>query len=97
MASAFATSVAEAFRQGVAGYAQDITVEGQPWTFPTKAITAPVRILHRGGDTIVPIAHARHTAEIIPTADLVTWPDHGHISIVAEIPQLCADLTAPPH
>jgi pimeloyl-ACP methyl ester carboxylesterase len=95
IASGFVTTVAEAFRQGVAGYAQDITVEARAWTFATASITVPVRVLHGEADTIVPIAHGRHTAEIIPTANLVTWPDHGHISILAEIPQLCADLVAP--
>jgi hypothetical protein len=32
---------------------------------------------------------------MIPAARLVTWPDHGHISIFTEIPQLTADLVAP--
>jgi pimeloyl-ACP methyl ester carboxylesterase len=94
-AAAFVTTVAEAFRQGVAGYAQDITVQARAWTFDPAAVTAPVRVLHGQADTLCPIAHGRHTAEIIPTAQLVTWPDHGHLSILADIPQLCADLAAP--
>jgi pimeloyl-ACP methyl ester carboxylesterase len=94
-AAAFVTTVGEAFRQGVAGYAQDITVQARAWAFDPAAITAPVRVLHGEADTLCPIAHGRHTAEIIPTAQLVTWPDHGHISILAELAQLCADLVAP--
>jgi pimeloyl-ACP methyl ester carboxylesterase len=94
-ATALATTVGEAFRQGVSGYAQDITVQGRAWAFDTSAIIAPVRILHGEVDSMVPIAHARHTAEMITGADLVTLPGHGHLSILAEIPQLCADLVAP--
>ena len=45
--------------------------------------------------TMVPVAHAHHTAELIPTARLVTRPDQGHISILTEIPHLAAELVAP--
>jgi pimeloyl-ACP methyl ester carboxylesterase len=91
-AAAFVTTFAEAFRQGVAGYAQDITAQGRPWSFDTATIAAPVRVLHGEADTLVSVAHGRHTAEVIPGAELVTWADHGHLSILAEIPRLVADL-----
>jgi pimeloyl-ACP methyl ester carboxylesterase len=89
------TSVGEAFRQGVGGYAQDITLQGRPWSFDTGAIVAPVWILHGEADTVVPVAHARHTAELIPMATLLTWPNEGHISILKKIPELTAELIAP--
>jgi pimeloyl-ACP methyl ester carboxylesterase len=95
LAAALVTSVREAFRQGVTGYAQDITVQGTPWTFDPSAIAAPVRVLHGEADTVIPVAHARHTAELIPGAQLSLWPVHGHISILTEIPRLAADLVAP--
>jgi pimeloyl-ACP methyl ester carboxylesterase len=94
-AAALATTFAEAFRQGVAGFAQDITVQGRPWSFDTATITAPVRVLHGEADTLVSVAHGRHTADVIPGAELVTWADHGHLSILAEIPSLVADLVGP--
>lgn len=96
MAAGLVTTVGEAFRQGVGGYAQDTTVQGRAWSFDPGAITAPVRVLHGEADTWLPLAHGRHTAEVITGAKLVTWPDHGHLSIFsAEIPQLTADLVAP--
>jgi hypothetical protein len=49
----------------------------------------------READTLVPVAHARHTAELVPTAKLLTWPDEGQISIFDKIPRLTADLVAP--
>jgi pimeloyl-ACP methyl ester carboxylesterase len=84
----------EAFRQGVRGYAQDILLQAEPWAFDTNAIAAPVWILHGEADTLVPVAHARHTAEMIPRARLLTLPDHGHISIIGEIPSLTTGLVS---
>ena len=95
LATALMTTVGEAFRQGVRGYAQDIFVQGRAWTFDAGAILAPVWVLHGEADTVVPVAHARHTAEIIPGTRLLTRPDQGHISILTEIPQLAAELVAP--
>jgi pimeloyl-ACP methyl ester carboxylesterase len=95
LTTALVTTVREAFRQGVDGYAQDIVLQGRPWTFDTDAIVAPVRIHHGEADTLTPVTHARHTAELITGATLSTWPDHGHLSILSEIPQLAADLVAP--
>ena len=94
-ATALMTAVREAFRQGVNGYAQDIVLEGRPWSFDPSAIVAPVWILHGEADTLVPIAHGRHTRELIPGAELVTWPDQGHIRLITKIPDLTADLVAP--
>ena len=92
-ASGLLTSITEAFRQGVGGYAQDITVQAQPWTFDPTAIRASVRVLHGQADTTVPLAHGRHTSELIPGSTLVTLPDDGHLSMFTKVPQLVADLT----
>ena len=86
--------VTEAFRQGVAGMAQDMHVLGRPWAFDPATITAPTRVLQGEADTNVPSAHSRHTAELIPNASLVLFPDHAHLSISNEIPQLAADLAS---
>jgi pimeloyl-ACP methyl ester carboxylesterase len=95
LAAALMTTVGEAFRQGVGGYAQDIVAQARAWPFDAGAILAPVWVLHGDADTLVPVAHARHTAELIPGARLLTRPDQGHISILTEIPQLAAELVAP--
>jgi pimeloyl-ACP methyl ester carboxylesterase len=93
IATGFTTTIREAFHQGAGGFAQDITVQGRPWPFDPSVITAPTQVLHGQADTLVPIAHGRHTADVIPSASLVAFPDHGHLSIFTEIPQLSADLT----
>ena len=43
---------------------------------------------------MVPVAHSRHTAAIIPTAELLAIPDHGHISVMLEAPGLVDRLAA---
>jgi pimeloyl-ACP methyl ester carboxylesterase len=86
------TSMAEAFRQGTGGFAQDITIEGRPWAFDPAGITVPVRVVQGEADTLVPQAHARHTAEIIPGARLEMLPGHGHLSVFTEFPRLVSEL-----
>jgi pimeloyl-ACP methyl ester carboxylesterase len=94
LATNLVTTVGEAFRQGVSGYAQDITLQGKPWSFDTSAIVASVWILHGEADNLVPLAHARHTAELIPTARVLTWPDEAHLSLIMRIPELTGELVA---
>lgn len=86
------TSFAEAFAQGVRGYAQDITVQAQPWTFDVASIRCPVAVYHGEQDTIVPTSHGRRTAELIAGATLTTFPEHGHISMITEMPRIIAAL-----
>jgi pimeloyl-ACP methyl ester carboxylesterase len=92
MANAMLASIAEALRQGVGGYAQDIFIQGRAWPFDPGAITTPVILAHGELDTIVAIAHSRQTAELIPGSSLRIIPGHGHISISSELPGLCAEL-----
>jgi pimeloyl-ACP methyl ester carboxylesterase len=82
----------EAFRQGVVGYAQDIFVQGRPWLFDAASISVPVVVVHGEEDSLVPLAHSRHTADIIPTAELRVWPGHGHFTTLAVLPALVDEL-----
>jgi pimeloyl-ACP methyl ester carboxylesterase len=88
------TSMSEAFVQGMAGYTHDMQAEARRWSFDPGTIAAPCTVYHGEQDTIVPIAHARHTAELIPRARLVTWTDDGHVSVQRHLPAVLADLTA---
>ena len=91
-AKVFAVTMAEAFRQGTGGFAQDLTIEGRPWAFDPGTIAVPVRILHGEADTLAPLAHARHTAELIPGSVVEILPGHGHVSMFNEFPRLIAEL-----
>jgi pimeloyl-ACP methyl ester carboxylesterase len=82
----------EAFRQGVAGYAQDILIQGRPWPFDPGSIAAPVHVVHGELDTVLPLAHSRHTSELIPGSTLRVLPGHGHFTILGELPMMVSAL-----
>jgi len=67
-ATALFSTMGEAFGQGVTGHAHDITVQGRPWTFDLGSIAVPVIVAHGDDDQLVPLAHSRHTASLIPGA-----------------------------
>lgn len=92
IAPLLAAARAEAFRQGVSGYVQDVFLQGRPWTFDPKSITAPTHILHGELDTIVPLAHSKHTSELVPGSTLRVLRGHGHFTILAELPTLASAL-----
>ncbi|MEZ5142230.1 MAG: alpha/beta hydrolase [Acidimicrobiales bacterium] len=84
--------IIQAFAQGVAGYAQDVWIEGRPWTFDPGTIGVPVRVLQGEADSLMPMAHSRHTAELIPGATLEVVAGHGHLSIARDFPSVFAAL-----
>ena len=85
-------TIVESFRQGVGGLAEDLTIQGRPWPFDPSAVRAPTIVLHGEDDPYLPVAHGRHTADLIPNARLVVVRGQGHVILIREIPQLCADL-----
>jgi pimeloyl-ACP methyl ester carboxylesterase len=82
------------FAHGVAGYTDDRLADGPGWgSFDVSTITCPVIVLHGDGDAIVPVAHAHHTAAIVPGAKLRVCPGLGHFSIFSElVPEVAAML-----
>lgn len=42
------------------------------------AIDLPVHVLHGDADVVVPVAHAKHYAKLIPGATVELLPGHGH-------------------
>lgn len=85
-------AMGEAFTQGVSGFAQDMVIQGQPWPFAPAEISCPVRVVHGEFDDVTPMAHSRHTADLIPGSELEIIDGHGHASILGEMPRLTADF-----
>ena len=92
-AAALFAAMGEAFHQGVTGYAHDITVQGQTWTFDPGSISMPVIVAHGEDDQLVPIAHSQHTASLIPGSELRIIRGRGHLSLIDEFPALAAEVT----
>lgn len=86
-------AMGEAFRQGVVGYAHDITVQGRPWSFDPGAITARTLVVHGDDDRLVPLAHSEHTAQLIPGAELRIIAGCGHLSLIPRLPALAGEIT----
>ena len=87
-----ASATKEAFRQGVGGYAQDAWIQSLPWDFDLSAVAAPFLVVHGLEDTVVPISHSRHTAALVPGAELREPPEHGHVTVLWELPGLLTEL-----
>jgi pimeloyl-ACP methyl ester carboxylesterase len=93
-AESFMASTAEAFRHGIEGYVDDLLAQGAPWPFDPGGIATPMFVHHGEDDTLVPVAHAEHTAAIVPGAELRVWPGHGHVSLFRELDTILAPLAA---
>jgi pimeloyl-ACP methyl ester carboxylesterase len=77
---------AEAVRDSVDGWLDDVMALGSPWGFELSAITSPVLLWHGVDDKLSPASHARWLAEKIPTADLVLDADAAHFGAVEILP-----------
>jgi pimeloyl-ACP methyl ester carboxylesterase len=76
----------EMFTFGVQGYADDRIADGVGWgSFDVTKICCPAIVLHGEEDSVVPAAHARHTAAIVPGATLRIVPALGHMSIFGAV------------
>ena len=93
--SAAMTGFAQMFTHGLEGYADDRIADGSGWIdFDVTQIVCPVCVLHGTDDKMVDVIHPRHTAELIPGAELNLVDGHGHFSIEAlVIPELRRQLT----
>ena len=81
------------FAQGLEGYADDRLADGPGWvSFDVADITSPVLVLHGARDVIVDPIHARHTAELVPGAQLRILDDLGHFSIEDHIVPAILDV-----
>ncbi len=81
------------FAHGLAGYADDRIADRDGWTsFDVTAIRCPVLVLHGASDVIARVIHARHTAGLVPGAELRVVDGLGHFSIQDELVPSLVDL-----
>ena len=72
----------ESMSQGVKGTAWDIQLYLQKWDFSLDGIQMPLRFFHGEQDMNIPISLAKQVVMELPTAQLVTYPKEGHISLM---------------
>lgn len=71
--------LAEAFRQGVAGFADDFTAMAKDWGFDPRDASAPVVISYGEHDVNVPAGHGRWLAANVPHVEVRVSSDAGHL------------------
>lgn len=74
-----AAVLAEAFRQGVVGFADDFAAMARNWGFDPRGATAPVVISYGEHDVNVPAGHGRWLAANVPSVEVRVSSDAGHL------------------
>jgi pimeloyl-ACP methyl ester carboxylesterase len=73
-------AVMESVKQGVKGAAWDIRMNVREWDFDLDEIQIPLVLFHGGLDRNVPLTLVEQTVNDLPAAQLITYPEDGHLS-----------------
>ncbi len=65
---------------GLQAAMRDAVLFGRDWGFRLADVDVPVRWWHGDKDTIIPLAHGRHAAGLLPNATFVLRPGGSHLS-----------------
>lgn len=79
----FQRILSETLKQGCKGPAWDMRLHVREWDFDPAEIRIPVKLFHGGQDRNYPLALVERVANSLPCAELVTYPEDGHISTCA--------------
>ncbi len=90
----FMSTIREAVRQGLDGYATDEVLCRRPWGFELGAIGRQVSIWHGAQDVGVTPAHASVLAGLMPQAQVHIDPTQGHGLILARWSGIATELVA---
>ena len=81
MSDMFIDDLLEGVRGGGLGAVlQDVVLFGRDWGFRVRDVTQPVYWWHGRDDVIVPFAHGRHMAGLIPDCTFTEQPGEAHLS-----------------
>ncbi len=95
LASMRAEAVPAMFAFGFEGYADDRIADKPGWVdIDVTTVSCPVIVLHGSEDVICDPRQARHTAELVPGAELRIVDGLGHFSIAKQIVPALVDLLA---
>ncbi len=77
-----ATVAWQAIAGGPAGQVEDNLAYVAPWGFDPARMSSPILLLHGAQDRVVPRSHGEWLARCCRGADLRSYPDAGHVSIL---------------
>jgi pimeloyl-ACP methyl ester carboxylesterase len=69
---------ADAFREGVKGAVQELSMLARPWGFDLREVLTRVELLHGSDDSNVPLPIARSMADALPNCSLRALNGAGH-------------------
>lgn len=92
MREMFVRSYAEAARQGVTAFADEVILASKPWGFPLQDIIVPIHLWHGEEDHNTPIAMARAMAAVIPNCRTTYLPGEGHLFLFKRWGEILGDL-----
>ena len=78
----------QAFLRGSRGVVDDYRSIAQPWGVDFASIKVPVCVFQGTADTMVPMRHADELARRIPHAELVAWPEEGHLGTINHVHEI---------
>jgi pimeloyl-ACP methyl ester carboxylesterase len=91
------TNAHEALRRGLDGWLDDDLAFVAPWGFALTEVAVPATIWQGGQDLMVPAAHGKVLADLVPGAVFHFEPGDGHISLTAgSIERMLQELVAIP-
>ena len=79
MRAMFVDDIVRAVRTQAHAPVLDVVLFTRPWGFALRDITVPIRFWHGDADHIVPLAHARHMAALVPGAELRVRHGESHL------------------
>jgi pimeloyl-ACP methyl ester carboxylesterase len=84
----FCNDIIMATENGIRGPVYDVSLFAKPWGFSPSNIQVPIRFWHGDADTIVPLSHSEHLAEIVPDSELRVMPGLGHFAGFMNCPEV---------
>ena len=88
----YAADIAESYRQGVRGHAEDLRAVASPWGFDLRKIRIPVYLWQGEQDRNVPPGMARQMGERIPDARARMIGDQGHLLLFDHWAEILSEL-----
>ena len=85
-------SYAEALRDGIAGWTDDLLALHRDWGFQLTEVTAPTFLWHGADDKFAPVDNTYWLAEQLARPEVEVDPDVGHFGAVEALPRVLSWL-----
>jgi pimeloyl-ACP methyl ester carboxylesterase len=79
---------AEAVKESIEGWIDDVVALGHCWDFSLSDISAPVLLWHGGDDVFSPVSHTMWLQKRIKEAELELRPEFAHFGAVEILPEI---------